>query len=271
MWNWYVLIVMNKLNNMKKLLCFISLIALMACSAGQEEILEQKSDLAKVTFGFQLVSEVPMTKAVNNTSIAQWIESQLPEKLSLKLIDANGVRYTVETGASVELPTGIYTVTGKNVPSASASVIGSDVFMSVTRPTITVNTTIEVTFTQTTYIVPATYGAFGIVIDKEETASASYTSSHGEQGNIEFAEVGTAGIVFVNGNLGTFTLDVTLNPVSSSDEITTHRFQTNYSATTISPTFGNYYIIHPKGISSVDGGTFSYSIGNFRAVDIENE
>ena len=169
----------------------------------------------------------------------------------------------------MELPVGIYTVTGKNTPTASASVVGSDVFFSITRPTLTVSTTIEVTYSQKNYVIPATYGAFGIVIDSEETASATFASSHGETGNIEFATIGTSGIVFVNGNLGTHTLDITLNPVNSADQTTTHTFKTAYDAATISPTFGNYYILHPKAQSSVDGGTFSYSVIGFRAVDVD--
>lgn len=210
-----------------------------------------------------------MTKAVNNDAIADWIESVLPAQLALRLTDANGVRYNIETGKEVELPVGIYSVSGKNVPAASAGIAGSDVFFSVSRPTLTVSTSIEVTYSQKSYVIPATYGSFGIVVDKGETASASYQSSHGESGSIEFAEVGTSGIVFVNGNLGDFTLDVTLNPVNPADQTTTHTFKSAYSATTISPTFGNYYIIHPKAQSSVDGGTFSYSVIGFRPVDVE--
>ena len=240
---------------MRKFLFIAILLALASCKKGTEEIATQK-----VTFGYRLVTEQSMTKAVNNDDIADWIEASLPAKLSLRLTDS---------GTEVELPVGIYTVTGKNTPTASASVVGSDVFFSITRPTLTVSTTIEVTYSQKNYVIPATYGAFGIVIDSEETASATFASSHGETGNIEFATIGTSGIVFVNGNLGTHTLDITLNPVNSADQTTTHTFKTAYDAATISPTFGNYYILHPKAQSSVDGGTFSYSVIGFRAVDVD--
>lgn len=250
---------------MRKFLFIALLLAVASCKKGTEEIATQK-----VTFGYRLVTEQSMTKAVNNDDIADWIEASLPQKLSIRLTDANGVRYNIETGSEVELPIGIYTVTGKNTPTSSAAVAGSDVFFSVSRPTIVVNTTIEITYTQKNYVIPATYGAFGIVVDYDETASATYQSSHGESGSIEFARIGTSGIVFVNGNLDSFVLSVTLNPVNSGDnEVTTYTFKTAFSASSISPTFGNYYIIHPKGISSVDGGTFGYSISGFRPVDVE--
>ena len=250
---------------MKKLIIPALIMALVSCSKAEVE----SPALVKVRFDFSLVSEQPMTKSVNNDDIADWIEASLPAKLSLRLTDSEGVRHNIETGTEVELPVGIYTVTGKNTPTASASVVGSDVFFSVSRPTLTVSTTIEVTYSQKNYVIPATYGAFGIVIDSEETASATFASSHGETGNIEFATIGTSGIVFVNGNLGTHTLDVTLNPVNSADRTTTHTFKTAYDAATISPTFGNYYILHPKAQSSVDGGTFTYSVIGFRAVDVD--
>lgn len=256
---------------MKKItILFAMVLCLASCIKPKSENSVEDHSKQTVVFDFRLVEEVPMTKAVDNNAINEWIENALPSKISLKLIDANGTRYNIETGTSVELPVGIYTVTGKNTPTASASVVGTDVFMSMSRPTLIVSTTIEVTYTQTSYLVPATYGAFGIVVDLEETATASFSSSHGEQGNIEFATIGTSGIVFINGNLDSHILNVTLNPISSADEVTTYVFKTAYSSTTISPTFGNYYILHPKGISSVDGGTFGYSISPFRAVDIEN-
>lgn len=252
---------------MKRLIFVALVLTLAACNKSAKLDTPQTQ---QVVLDFKVVQEQPMTKAVNNDVIQDWIEAALPEKLSLRLTDANGTRYNIETGTSVELPIGIYSVTGKSTPTASASVVGSDVFFSVSRPTIVVNTSVEITYTQKNYVIPATYGAFGIVVDYEETASASYQSSHGETGNIEFAQAGTSGIVFVNGSLGTYTLDVTLTPVNSTDNAqTTYTFQTAYSATSVSPTFGNYYIIHPKGISSVDGGTFGYSIAGFRPVDVE--
>ena len=250
---------------MKKLCILALVLAFVSCNkVSIEEIKTQK-----VVFEYSLVSEHPMTKAVNTGDITAWIESVLPAKISLKLTDANGTRYNVETGSEVELPIGIYTVTGKSNPTASASVVGNDVYFSTSRPSLVVNTSIEITYSQKNYSIPATYSAFGIVIDYEETASATFQSSHGETGNIDFATVGTSGIVFVNGGLGSYILDVTLNPANSGDQTTTHTFKTAYSAETISPTFGNYYIIHPKAQSSVEGGAFSYSVSPFRAVDVE--
>ena len=250
---------------MNKLIIPALVLVFVSCNKVRvEEIKTQK-----VVFDYSLVSEHPMTKAVNTSDIADWIESALPAKISLKLTDANGSRYNVETGSEVELPIGIYTITGKSNPPASASVVGNDIYFSTSRPSIIINSSIEITYSQKNYSIPATYGAFGIVIDYEETASASFQSSHGETGNIEFSTIGTSGIVFVNGNLGSYSLDVTLNPVNAGNQATTHTFKTAYSAETISPTFGNYYIIHPKAQSSVEGGTFTYSVADFRAVDIE--
>jgi hypothetical protein len=250
---------------MKRITFFaLLLLACASCTKSNKHSLTQQ-----VVFEFRMVEEQPMTRAVDNDAIADWIETALPEKLSLRLTDANGVRYNIETGTSVELPIGIYTVTGKNAPTASANIASNDVFFSTSRPTIAVNTSIEITYTQKNYVIPATYGAFGIVVDYTETANATYESSHGETGNIEFAQVGTSGIAFVNGTLGTFTLNVTLTPANANDyEQTTYTFQTAYNANSVSPTNGNYYIIHPKGKSSVDGGSFTYSIAGFRAVDV---
>ena len=250
---------------MKKILLWAcALLMLVSCDKENKQV-ETKQ---KVVFTYQIATEVPMTKAVNNDGIMEWIAAQLPENISIRLTDANGTRYNITTGSEVELPVGIYTVTGKDTPTASAYIAGATLFFA-SRPALSVNTTIEITYTQKQYVIPATYAAFGIVVDNEETASATFVSSHGETGNVPFTTVDNACIVFVNGNLETFILTVTLTPIASGDAETSYTFKTAYSQTSISPTFGNYYIIHPKGISSVDGGTFSYAIGDFRAVDVE--
>ena len=248
----------------KNLLWLLAILMLASCSKEKK----QSDFKQKVVFTYQIATEMPMTKAVNTDAITEWIADQLPANISIRLTDANGIRYNITTGSEIELPVGIYTVTGKDTPTASANIAGSSVFFA-SRPALSVNTTIEITYTQKQYVIPATYAAFGIVVDRAETASASFVSSHGETGNVPFTDTNNAGIVFVNGNLESFVVDVTLTPIASGDAETTYTFKTAYSQTSISPTFGNYYILHPKGISSVEGGTFSYSIGDFRAVDVE--
>ena len=248
------------------LFLFALMLGLASCDKDRE-VTEPQS--VKVCFGYHMVSEVPMTKAVVNNEINDWIEAQLPQTISLRLTDANGTRYNIQTNNEVEIPVGIYTVTGKSVPSSTASLAGTDLFLSNTAPTITVNTTVEITYSQKTYVIPATYGAFGIVVDYDETSSVSFQSSHGETGNVTFATIGTAGIAFINGNLSGYSIMFSLTPVSTANEVTKYTFQATYSESSISPANGNYYILHPRSVSSVDGGTFVYSIGGFRAVDVQ--
>ena len=251
---------------MKKITILFAMVLCLASCCRSEKAEDRNTQI--VTFDYRVYTELPMTKAVNADGITSWITGQLPSTISLKLTDANGVKYNIETGSAIELPLGTYTVTGKSAPTSSGSIVGSDIYFSKTRPTIVVNTTIEVTYTHTTYTIPATYNSFGIVVDYTETASATYASSHGETGTIDFAPVGTSGIVFVNGALDTYILDVTVNPCNGGDKITTYTFKTAYSQSTISPNMGYYYILHPKKITSIEGGVFSYSVSNFQAVDI---
>ena len=252
---------------MKKLLIFVlSLLTFVSCCKKDKKF----EDLTqKVIFSYKAVAEKPMTRAINNNAIIDWIGEQLPTSISLRLTDSNGNKYTVETGSEIELPLGVYTVTGKSIAPSTQNVVGSDVSFSSIQPSLNINTILEVVYSQTQYTIPANFTGFGIVIDYEETASATYQSSHGESGTIQFATIGTAGIVFVNGNLDTHSLDVTLNPVNNSDKQTTYTFKNEYLSTTISPTFGNYYIIHPKAITGIEGGLFSYTVDRFQAIDIE--
>lgn len=243
---------------------FALMLGLASCN-NDKELAEPQ--MVKVNFGYKMVTEVPMTKAVNNNEINDWIEAQLPQTISLRLTDANGTRYNIQTDSEVEIPVGIYTVTGKISPQSTAALAGSDLYLSNTAPILMVNTTVEITYSQKTYVIPATYGSFGIVVDYDETASVSFQSSHGETGNVTFATIGTSGIAFINGNLSGFSIAFALTPVSSANEVTTYTFQATYSESSISPANGNYYILHPKSMSSMDGGVFTYSIGSFRAVD----
>ena len=252
---------------MRRVIFLFALVLGLASCSNKVEVKE--TQLVNVHFGYAMQVEMPTTKAVNSSDINDWIEDQLPQAISLRLTDANGNRYSIQTNTAAQLPVGIYTVTGKSTPTSTAALAGSDLFLSNTAPIIKINTTVEVTYSQQNYVVSATYGSFGIVVDREETASVSYQSSHGEVGNVDFATIGTAGLAFINGELQSFSIMFSLNPVSNSNEKTDYTFQASYSESSISPANGNYYILHPKKASSIEGASFSYSIGSFRAVDVQ--
>ena len=253
---------------MRRVIFLFALVLGVVSCRNKIEIKEIKPETATVCIGYKMVSEIPMTKAVNQEQINQWIIDNLPTNVTFKLTDAQGNRTNVTCGTPTEIPLGTYTVTARYTPVSDGSVVGSDVFFSKTEPIIIVNTSLEVTYDKANYVVPATFGSFGIVYDLNEVASATYVSSHGESGSMPTTSVGQTAFVFVNGLLDTQYLEVTLNP-RSGYKLAKHTFKSAYDPDCVTASFGNYYIIHPYEITSVEGGSLTYSTNGFVGVEVE--
>jgi len=201
-----------------------------------------------------------MTKATNQ-GVITFLENYVPTNVELKLKSRTDT-YTVQLGKPTTLPIGSYTVTGKYKPLSQSSVISSDVYIS-TIPSISISDEITITPTQSNYVVNATYSCFAIVVELTETASATFVSSHGEQGTIEFAKSGTLGTIFITGNLDPHYVSVTLNPVSSDNEVTTFTFKSTYSADAIYAERGKYYLLHPNEITAIDEGYINWNLASW--------
>lgn len=234
------------------------IVAMTSCSKRVEvKELVQTTD---VVLGLQMVQSGSMTKATNQEVIT-FLENYVPTNVELKLKSGTDT-YTVQLGKPTTLPIGSYTVTGKYKPLSQSSVIGSDVYIS-TIPSISISDEITITPTQSNYVVNATYSCFAIVVELTETASATFVSSHGEQGTIEFAKSGTLGTIFITGNLDPHYVSVTLNPVSSDNEVTTFTFKSTYSADAIYAERGKYYLLHPNEITAIDEGYINWNLASW--------
>ena len=252
---------------MKKI-TFLFLVLTTLVSCNKVKVTEIRCT-TKVTLTYSMVTEVPMTKSVNQSTIATWITNNLPTNISFKLTDSKGTTFRVANGTEVELPCGSYTVTAKYTPVSEANVVGSNVFFSTLEPTIVVNTTLDVTYDRANYTVPASFGCFGIVYDLDEVSAATFVSSHGESGTLPTTTVGESAFVFMNGDLESAIVDVTLTPRQAGFKQTTYTFKSSYDLHCVTASFGNYYIIHPYAINSVDNGSLSYSVDSFTAVNVE--
>lgn len=223
----------------------------------------------QVTIGFNMYSEEPMTKSVYTNPVQTYIENALPATLTFTLTDGDGNKTTVISGQSVSLKLGTYTVKAKYTPQTVAAVVGASLFLS-NEPSLSVNTTLTITASQTSYVVGASYTCFGIVVDNDEVQSVSYQSSHGEAGNLTMNPVASNayGIIFVNGSLDTATMDVILTAKDVSLENTTYKFYVNGNSGDVYAQYGKYYILHPKAKTGIDEGFLSYITDDWTEVEI---
>ena len=221
----------------------------------------------RVRVGYEVVSERPMTKGTTDP-VAEWIGANLPASLQMTLTDKDGKTYNVTTGEEVELPIGTYSVVASAYPYPRTEIIGSTVTISNAHPALTINATLEVSYTQKSYTVPATFEAFGVAVKLDEIDGARYHTSRATSGTLTFAQVGDYGVTFINGDLESFSVDIILLSGGVGAE-TTYTFKKAHDSETISPTWGNYYLLHPRKVITVDGGQIGYETDTFGAVDIE--
>lgn len=81
---------------MKKITILFAMVLCLASCCRSDKAEDRNTQI--VTFDYRVYTELPMTKAVDADGITSWITGQLPSTISLKLTDANGVKYNIETG-----------------------------------------------------------------------------------------------------------------------------------------------------------------------------
>ena len=240
------------------LIVALAVVAMASCSKSDE--LNELSKTANVTIGIQMVQSGQMTKATNQEVIT-FLENYVPTSVELKLKSGTDT-YTAQLGQPTVLPVGTYTVTGKYKPTSQAAVIGSSVYLS-TVPSISISDELNITASQSSYVVDATYSCFAIVVELSEIASATFKSSHGEAGTIQFAQNNGLGVIFVTGNMETHSMSVTINPISTDNEATTFTFKSSYASDAIFAENGKYYLLHPNAIEAIENGYINWSLATW--------
>lgn len=227
------------------------------------------NDVVNVTIGYRIIDSFPMTKAVSDADISNYLLEVMPTNLEFTLTDSKGNVYKVTQGEETALKCGTYTIKASTKPDNNAAILGSSAWFSTT-PWIRVNTSIVIEPDKNTYVVDAEYNCFAIVVDLSEVSEATYLCSHSESGTIPFQRKTNYAICFVVGSYGGYTLSITIVPISADRENTTVVFSETYGTDVVVSQKGYYYILHPN-IKNASGLNVSYTWGNLTRVEIGGE
>lgn len=234
----------------------ILLVSLCAFACSKASVTPEKDvySAVQVTFDYALVESNSMyTKAIANEDVVFAIRQCLPQSVTLLLRNSQGSVVTVQTGVEVSLPEGSYSVTGSyNSASLGDFVNNSSHFTA--NPYITFDTRVEIVKGTSSYTVTGTYRSFAIVIDYDETASATYTALSSQEVSVPFQRFDNIGVVFANGSFSDTPLKMTLTPLNTvTHQETTFSFSTNSNTTKytyVEP--GKFYKLHPKDKATSD-------------------
>lgn len=220
----------------------------------------------EVKFGYCLVEEHSMTKAIDHTAIKNKISTSIPSVIKPAFYfnndETQGQNITV--GETVTMKIRTYGVRWKNNPSSIANVINDQTYFSKT-PLLNIDTEVTIVPGTTEYSIPVTFKSFAIVADATEVSKVQYYTLGGSYEDIDFfVTVSDALLIFINGEFtSTGVVRIRLIPADSSKKTTilylSNQVETVGQNATTHIDYGKYYVVHPDAVTEV-GSLFSLNI-----------
>lgn len=245
---------------MKKfLLLFLGILAI-SCT---------KQDLAQyqdVTFGYSLVEEHSMTKAISHTAIKNTIAGTIPTTIKPAFYFNNDETQgsNITMGTTVTMKVGTYGVRWNNNPNSIANVVDGNTSFAKT-PLLNINTEVTIVPGTTEYSIPVTFRSFAIVADATEISKIQYYTLGGSWEDIDFfISSGDNLIIFINGEFtSTGVARFRVLPADATKK-TTVFYLSNQVANvgqneTVHIDYGKYYVLHPEAVTEV-GSLFNLVI-----------
>lgn len=243
---------------MKKILIFALGALLIACT-------KQDLQYQDVKFGYKLVEEYTITKALDHSVIKETIAGTFPTLIRpafyLNGDETQGTN--VDLGTTVTMKVGDYTVKWKNYPTKIANVMDDNYFSKT--PQINIDTEVSIVPGTTEYTLPVVFNSFAIVADITEVSKIQYLAANGDFTDIDFfITVGDHLIIFINGAFSdTGVLRLKLIPANSYNKTTflclSNKVETIGTTATTHIEHGKYYVLHPDAVTEV-GSLFNLSI-----------
>lgn len=217
-------------------------LAMMSCHKMKNPV-----EYATVKFGYRMVESNSMVKSSSDNEIVELINSLLPEKITVTLKSlTDGNSYTCETGKTVTLPVGEYSVKYEYEKGYS--------YFTYSKPMFKINQNITISKDASNYTLNATYTCCGIVYDMKEVKSASIykITDKGHSYSCGGSNLGTTEKVFFFKPSSGYVLSLTVYPDDPDFVSTEITFTSTYNKKDLFVEPGKYYYIHPNTVTKTD-------------------
>ena len=223
---------------MKKSL-ILTILLLAGCASNDQ--------MVKATFCLSIESGTFPTKG-----IAADIAATIPASVPLTLTNtATSAVYNVNTGESITLPIGTYSVAGTYNPTLLQGIVGTTRFTSRT-PKIVVSDEVSVEAGTESYIVSASYQSFAVGVLPSEV-SAWTGRFKGNIAAVEYNEGDDLHWIFVTGNIDPSNyFYTTITPISGSERTFTFITSGELEGAVLAE-YGKWYIMHPAAPTTQSG------------------
>lgn len=227
---------------------------------------EREAVYQDAIFGYRLVEEYSMTKAISHASVKSTIAAAIPTTIKPAFYFNNDETQgqNITMGQSVTMKVGTYGVRWNNTPNNIVNVVNGNTNFAKS-PLLDIDTEITIAPGTTEYTIPVTFKSFAIVADATEISKAQYYTVSGSYSDIDFfVTSGDNLIIFINGE---FTSDgvarIRLIPADSYRKETTFFLSNQVESVGKNPTihvdYGKYYVLHPDAVTEV-GSLFNLVI-----------
>lgn len=230
---------------MKKFITFIFImvtgLTMMSCHKMKNPV-----ECTIVKFSYRMVESNSMVKSSSDNEIVEFINSLLPEKITVTLKSlTDGNSYTCETGKTVTLPVGEYSVQYEEKGNQYIS----------STPMFKIKQNITISKDISNYDLDAIYTCCGIIYDMKEVKSASihYINDSSHSYTCSGKIFGTnENIFFYKPETRTYVLELTVYPDDPDFVSTKIVLTSTYNKENLFIETGKYYYVHPNTVTKTD-------------------
>ena len=193
---------------------------------------------------YEMTGSSMYTRTVTSDAVLSIINDALPEHIACTF-EGNKF-FVVNTGEYTPIPSDTYNVSGTVLGDVVGGILTADYASVTLTPSIRINQTLTITDDETDYTLSGEYKCFALVWDDEIVERIEFKDVYGTTYQMPSLERGDTRLVFVQGELQTNYLTLTIYPKDTETYTETEFVIATKGGTGLSRAeFGKWYMLNP--------------------------
>ena len=239
-----IFVVQRKSNSMKKAIFSALLITVSAVIASCNKEASNEKPSQERFFSYEMTGTSMYTRSVTSEAVLSIINGALPEHISCTFEGSKF--FVVNTGEYTPIPSDTYQVTGTHLGDIVGGILTADYAGVTLSPSIRINQPLTITDEETDYTLSGSYNCFALVWDDAVVERIEFQDVYGKTYEMPSLTQGDTRLVFVQGELRTNYLNLTVYPKDTETYTeTTFTIATMSGSGLSKAEFGKWYMLNP--------------------------
>lgn len=194
---------------------------------------------------YEMAGSTMYTRAPSSNEVLSIISEALPEHVAT--VFSGTKTLVVNTGEYTQIPSDTYQVSGTFLGEQYGGILSSDCGGVSLQPAVRINQTLTINDEETQYALSGSYFCFALVWDATVVDRITFNDAYGQTHEMPYLSEGDTRLVFVQGNLETNYLTLTVYPIDTETyKETEFTIATKQLNGICRAEFGKWYMLNPS-------------------------